>query len=206
MAYSGFKLKELKRQFHLEEKGIKLFSQIHLIEPSDWLKESLRLGLKMPLLSEKARSERVISPLLFELWEKNQESFGIYSGFNLEADIEKGLNGECDFIIAARADTYTVDCPIFMLIEAKDNDIKLGIPQCVAQMLGARLYNQKDGKEVDAIYGCVTTGDDWQFLKLVDDTIYIDIERYYLDNVPQLLGILQTIIDYYKNQLSFNFQ
>jgi hypothetical protein len=195
MAYSGFKLKELKQKFQLEEKGVKLFSEIKPLEPSDWLKQTLKLGLKMPLLSEKARSERIVSPILFELWEQNQESFGIYSGVNLDADIENGLNGECDFIIAARADTYTVESPIFMLIEAKDNDIKLGIPQCVAQMLGARLYNQKEGKEIPVIYGCVTTGDDWQFLKLQDNTIYIDIERYYLDNVPQLLGILQRIVD-----------
>jgi hypothetical protein len=199
VAYSGFKLKELKQQFQLEEKGIRLFTQINLVEPSDWLKQTLKLGLKMPLLSEKARSERIVSPILFECWEQNQETFGIYSGINLEADIENGLNGECDFIIAARADTYTVESPIFMLIEAKDNDIKLGIPQCVAQMLGARLYNQKDGKEIPVIYGCVTTGDDWQFLKLQDNTIYIDIERYYLDNVPQLLGILQGIVDCCKN-------
>ena len=199
MAYSGFKLKELKQQFQLEEKGIKLFYEIKTIEPSDWLKQTLKLGLKMPLLSEKARSERIVSPILFECWEQNKESFGIYSGMNLEADIANGLNGECDFIIAARADTYTVESPIFMLIEAKDNDIKLGIPQCVAQMLGARLYNQKDGKDIPVIYGCVTTGDDWQFLKLQDNTIYIDIERYYLDNVPQLLGILQGIVDCYKS-------
>lgn len=202
MAYSGFKLKELKQQFQLEEKGIKLFYEIKTIEPSDWLKQTLKLGLKMPLLSEKARSERIVSPILFECWEQNKESFGIYSGMNLEADIANGLNGECDFIIAARADTYTVESPIFMLIEAKDNDIKLGIPQCVAQMLGARLYNQKDGKEIPVIYGCVTTGDDWQFLKLQDNTIYIDIERYYLNNVPQLLGILQSIVDCYKSALN----
>jgi len=199
MAYSNFKLRQLKQQFQLEEKGVKLFSEIKLLESSDWLKKTLSLGLKMPLLSEKARSERIVSPILFELWQQNHESFGIFSGFNLEADIEKGLNGECDFIIAARADTYTVESPIFMLIEAKDNDIKLGIPQCIAQMLGARLYNQQDENEINVIYGCVTTGDDWQFLKLVNNTIYIDIERYYLDNVPQLLGILQSIVDCYKS-------
>ena len=198
MAYSNFKLKQLKQQFKLEEKGVKLFETIKPLQPSDWLKHTLALGLKMPLLSEKARSERIVSPLLFELWQQNEQSFGIYSGVNLDADIENSLNGECDFIIASRADTYTIDSPIFMLIEAKDNDIKLGIAQCVAQMLGAKLYNQQDGNPIKIIYGCVTTGEDWQFLKLIDDTIYIDIERYYLDNVPQLLGILQSIIDCYK--------
>ena len=200
MAYSAFKLRELKRQFNLDEKSISLFQQVKPLTPSDWLKQTLKLGLKMPLLSEKARSERIISPILFELWKQNNESFGIYSGFNLEADTEQGLNGECDFILAARGDTYTVESPVFTLIEAKDSDIKQGIPQCIAQMLGARLYNQQDGNEIKNIYGCVTTGDDWQFLKLEDDIIYIDNERYYLDNVPQILGILQNIIQNYAFQ------
>lgn len=197
MAYSGFKLRQLKQQFKINEKGIPLFPQITPLIPSDWLNQTLNIGLKMPLLSEKARSERIISPILFELWEQNNEKFGIYSGFNLEADSKQGLNGECDFILAARGDTYTVESPVFTLIEAKDSDIKLGIPQCIAQMLGAKLYNQQDGNDISFIYGCVTTGDDWQFLKLEDDTVYIDTERYYLDNVPQILGILQNIIEHY---------
>lgn len=197
MPYSGFKLKELKRQFNLEEKGCKLFKDKASLTPSAWLNKTLALGLKMPLLSEKARSERIISPLLFELWEQNNERFGIYSGFNLDVDKEQNLNGECDFILAARGDTYTVECPVFMLIEAKDNDIKQGIPRCVAQMLGARLYNQQDDNPINIIYGCVTTGDDWQFLKLENDVIYIDTQRYYLDNIPQILGILQNIIEHY---------
>jgi hypothetical protein len=197
MAYSGFKLKELKRQFNLEEQGLNLFQAISPIKISDWLQETLRQGLKMPLLSEKARSERIISPLLFELWRYNNESFGIYSGYNLEADNEQGLNGECDFILAARGDTYTLESPVFILIEAKDSDIKQGIAQCIAQMLGAHVYNQHDGNTVEQIYGCVTTGEDWQFLKLEANIIYIDTQRYYLNNIPKILGILQAILENY---------
>jgi hypothetical protein len=198
MAYSGFKLRQLKQQFNINEQGVQLFPQITPLIPSEWLQKTLKIGLKMPLLSEKARSERIISPILFELWEQNNENFGIYSGFNLEVDSEQSLNGECDFILAARGDTYTVESPVFTLIEAKDSDIKLGIPQCIAQMLGAKLYNQQDDKEIPFIYGCVTTGDDWQFLKLEKETIYIDTERYYLNNVPKILGILQNIIEQYE--------
>ena len=65
-------------------------------------------------------------------------------------------------------------------------------------MLGARLYNQQDEKDITTIYGCVTTGDDWLFLKLENDIIYIDTQRYYLDNLPQVLGILQSIIKSYS--------
>jgi hypothetical protein len=43
----------------------------------------------------------------------------------------------------------------------------------------------------------VTTGEDWQFLKLEVNIIYIDTQRYYLNNIPKILGILQAILENY---------
>jgi hypothetical protein len=77
-------------------------------------------------------------------------------------------------------------------------DIDLGLEQCAAQMLGARVYNQKHKNPIETIYGCVTTGTEWQFLLLENNIFWVDTNRYYLNNLPQLLGILQTIVDFYK--------
>jgi hypothetical protein len=41
---------------------------------------------------------------------------------------------------------------------SKKDDIINTFGQCVAQMLGVRIYNQKDGNTIETIYGCVTTG------------------------------------------------
>ena len=41
-----------------------------------------------------------------------------------------------------------------------------------------------------AIHGCVTTGEDWQFLRLVGATVTIGQGRFYIDN---LAGILATL-------------
>lgn len=40
------------------------------------------------------------------------------------------------------------------------------------------------------IYGSVTTGTTWKFLKLVGQVIEIDLSEYYLSNVNKILGIL----------------
>jgi hypothetical protein len=50
---------------------------------------------------------------------------------------------------------------------------------------------------LSAIYGAVTTGDVWRFLKLSGDVrdLQIDSETHYLDNLPIVLGILQTIVE-----------
>jgi hypothetical protein len=37
---------------------------------------------------------------------------------------------------------------------------------CVAEMIAAQMFNIREGKEIPAIYGCVTSGKLWQFLKL----------------------------------------
>ena len=119
----------------------------------------------------------------------------------MNADSDKGLNGECDFIISKNTESYDINFPVIQIVEAKNNDIQIGIAQCAAQMVGAKIYNEQNETIVDTIYGCVTTGDDWLFLKLKNDILYIDKKKYYLNELGELLSIFQYIIDYYKERL-----
>jgi len=199
MAYSDFSLAKIKKEFGLVEEKIKLFPQVPLIEPSEWLKTTLNISLCLALASssEKARSEFIIAPLLLELEMINNQSFSIFSGERLDVLPEKGLNGECDFILSKSALCSTLQSPLFCLVAAKKNDIKEGLGQCVAQMLGATLFNQNqnENKEFPVIYGCVTTGEIWQFLKLKEKTFYVDSQHYYINELAKLIGILQAILD-----------
>ncbi len=195
MAYKKFTMAKLYQDFHLQEVRQSLFHDVPLIPISDWLQKTLQLGFTAPLSSEKAKSERIISPILFELKERNQHSFQIFSGTTLDGDKKQGLIGECDFILSNKPQSHFLRGAIFALVEAKDDDMESGLPQCIAQMLGASLLNQKYGDTLPFIYGCITTGDDWQFLKLVDTTILIDTQRYYLNKVEEILGVLQLIVN-----------
>ena len=47
------------------------------------------------------------------------------------------------------------------------------------------------------IYGCVTTGEDCQFLTLEDTQVAIDAQRYYVNELDKILGIFQLIVDKY---------
>jgi len=69
MAYSDFSLTKFKKEFGLTEEKIKLFPDANLIEPSEWLKTTLAISLRLALASssEKARSEFIVAPLLLEL-------------------------------------------------------------------------------------------------------------------------------------------
>lgn len=202
MAYSDYTLQKIETDFGVINRRKKLFSAVkYNIEPTKELLESIEETEELVIRSEKAKSEWIVVPILRFLRKSNNKFFTIYSGDNLNADVDKGLNGECDFILAKDTGSFDVNLPIIQLVEAKKNDLEIGIPQCAAQMIGARIYNQKRGQELPIIYGCVTTGDDWVFLKLEGNTIFIDSQKYYLSNIKKILGVFQYIIEYYKSIL-----
>lgn len=201
MAYSDFSLKDLKVKFKVENKVQQLFSNIEPISISETLKESLSLASSLPVRSEKAKSELIVMPILIELLKRNERFFTIYSGDTLTADKTQGLQGECDFILAKDTGSFDINTPIITIVEAKKHDILIGIPQCAAQLIGAKIYNEAYGNDIQKIYGCVTTGDDWIFLKLENNTIFIDHKKYYLSRIEEIVGIFQHIIDYYKENL-----
>ncbi len=195
MSYKKFTLEKLKSQFEIEIQKQSLFFDIEKFEQSTWLTETLNLAKIISPNSEKAKSELIIMPVLAESLKRNQEKISLYSGVFMNADKQQGLNGECDFIMSKTPHSYFLESPIFAVVEAKNDNIDYGVAQCIAQMLGAVIFNQKHETTMPCIYGCVTTGDDWQFLKLDNNRVLIDDKRYYLDNVERLLGIFQRIIN-----------
>lgn len=198
MAFSNFTFEELKQRFQIKEKKTNLFENVQPLKKSKWFEQTLDLGNDISLLSEKVRSELIVMPILLEMKKKNPGQFSIFSGVSLFANRAEELVGECDFILSKNPETYYLSAPIFSMIEAKDNDIDAGIPQCLAQMIGAKLFNENQNEALEIIYGCVTTGENWQFLQLNQNQFFIDSKRYYLKDIELILGIFQQIIDFYK--------
>jgi hypothetical protein len=73
-------------------------------------------------------------------------------------------------------------------------NIELGMGQCIAQMVGARIFNEREGCHKAPIFGCVTTGEAWQFLSLENSIVGIDRIRYYINEVSLLLAVWQAVI------------
>ncbi|MGB0562911.1 MAG: hypothetical protein ACPGVO_14085 [Spirulinaceae cyanobacterium] len=200
MAYSDFSLVKVKKEFGLTEETVLLFESIETLPLSNWLKTTLAYGKRLSLYSpsEKAKSEFIVAPILIEV-QGSREDLALYSGKSLDVDKSKGLNGECDFILSKSKLTHTIQAPILGLVEAKKNDIELGMGQCISQMIGAKLFNEQEHTNLDTVFGCVTTGDVWLFLKLYNDTFFINEERYYIDNIGKILGVFKKIASYYDD-------
>lgn len=195
MTYSSFKINDLRRKFHINDIRIRFFDNIEPLTPSVWLQHTLSMRERLPIYTEKAKSEWIIAPILTDVWEQCGQNFNIHSGVNLEADSEVGLNGECDFILSADIQKgFFLSSPIFTVVEAKKDDFLGGVPQCAAQLLGARIFNALDGRILNNIYGCVTNGQDWLFLCLENNELKIDTKVYALRELEQIMGILRHIV------------
>jgi hypothetical protein len=62
-------------------------------------------------------------------------------------------------------------------------------------MIAAQRFNQQEGNEITEIYGVVTSGTLWKFLKLSENRVFLDLTEYYLGDLPKILGILSIGID-----------
>jgi hypothetical protein len=197
VSYGDFTLDTVRKVLGITLLPESLFGGVTDVEVSPWLHETLNRGKELPLLTEKARSEFLVVPILLTCRQLSGNKFAIYSGQRLDVDPQRGLVGECDFILAMTPPVPVLQSPIAVILEAKRGDIEAGLGQCAAQMVGARLFNQAESGEDKMIFGCVTTGEDWQFLKLAETTLSIDTRRYYIDNVGRILGIFQAIMACY---------
>jgi hypothetical protein len=201
MSYSNFTFAKLKSVYRIEQDSStqNLFGALKnlSVAPSDRLLADLTEGKTMPLLTEKAKSEILIMPILREL-KRNNPHITIFSGFALHVKGHRALTGNPDFLLSAKPNLVEIEAPVLCLFESKNKSVEEGYAQCAAEMYAARLFNQQSGESYETIYGVVTNAFDWVFLKLEGNTVYIDIERYYLNELPKLLGILQWILQEYK--------
>ena len=194
MGYGDFTFDYLLAEFHLTVVQAPLFVPAPRVEPTVWLRDTLQKGRGVAFFSEKSRSEFIVAPVLLTCQELLKNACFLYSGVRLDIDPEKGLKGECDFILARTPPSPALRAPLLVVVEAKKNDIEDGLAQCAAQMVAARKFNEQHQEPVTAIYGCVTTGEAWQFLRLAGQELVVDADRYYITEVSAVLGILVAVM------------
>ncbi len=197
MSYSQFTLETVEQTFGLSiiEK-LELFAAIPEVQISDFLKQCLAYNtpLALEIATEKARSEMIIAPILIELKKQFESNISLFSGREFNVDSKLGLIGYCDFIISKSPSQLIIKSPVAVIVEAKNDNIQLGLGQCVAEMVAAQILNQQQNNN-QTIYGSVTTGTNWKFMKLFDKVAEVDPNDYFLNDISKLMGILRSFIE-----------
>jgi len=193
MSYSQFTIDKAKRDLAITiVEGVRFFPEtIVSINPSPRLETILEdLPWAVAVGTEKARSEVIINPVLLEMRRILNREISVFSGEQFDVDINAGLNGICDFLISRSPEQLIIEAPTIVVVEAKKADLKLGLGQCIAEMVAMQRFNEAARQSVKTVYGCVTSGTQWRFLKLESQIVTIDLNDYSLPPIEQILGFL----------------
>ena len=168
MAYSDFSLALVRERFDLTfDESQDLFAAVSPAEPSELLRLMLAdyLPLATAIATEKARSEFLIAPILAEVRRRLEGRISLFSGSEFSVDPAQGLQGFCDYIVCASHEQLLITAPVLMIVEAKREDIIGGLGQCIAAMVAAQQFNQRQGRRYsNGVWRC----DDWDKLEVFD--------------------------------------
>ena len=198
MAYSNFTLDTAQEAFDLEEiDAAGIFAGFELVVPSELLTAVLarNIPLATAIGTEKAKSEMIVADVLVELREQLEHRISLFSGIDFNVDPENGLAGVCDFVVSLSPRQFSLKAPVIILVEAKNDNLEIGLGQCVAEMVAAQRFNAEKGNNVPRIYGATTSGTEWRFLKLEGKQLYIDMSVYQIERCDKILGILASMVD-----------
>lgn len=193
MPYNAFTLEQLKRDFALTvTEATEVFARTETATVSQQLRDALAEGapLALAISTEKARSEFIIAPVLMEVRRQRKGALALFSGTDFTVDAARGLAGFCDFLLSRSPEQLTIEAPVVVVVEAKNESLRGGVAQCIAEMVAAQMFNAAREETAAAVFGGVTTGSSWLFLRLDGHKVTIDLTEYYLRDVERIVGIL----------------
>ena len=196
MSFQQFTFPQVQDDLGLTLHDADLFADAPTMAVREEFAAFLRDGVSLAVANstEKAKSEFIIAPVLLEFRRTLGQRIFLFSGVEWVADASRGLNGYCDFILTRGKSQHVLSAPFLAIVEAKNDLFRTGFGQCIAAMVGAQVCNQQAGLIVPRIYGVVTIGTAWKFLRLEGAALTIDMPEYYIDNLPKIMGILKQIV------------
>ena len=197
MAFRDFGYPGVEFEFGLAHSEADLFGRVPALTISSDFIDRIRTDAPLAVVvnSEKARSEFVVAPILLELRRLLGGTFGLFSGIAFDVDASKGLTGFCDFLLTRSPFQALLSAPVVAIVEAKNDNIWNGMGQCIASMVAAREFNSRSSPPVTVVHGVVTTGSAWKFLRLVDSTLTLDTNEFYIAEAGRIMGILAHILE-----------
>ena len=196
MAYSEFTLANVTGRLGLTTTDEPdLMAEVPPVEPAPFLKAVLAefVPIAVAVGTERARTEMALAPFLACVRAQFGHRFNLFSGVEFPADPPSGLTGFCDILLTRSPNMRVIQAPVVAIVEAKNENLKPGLGQCIAGMVGAARFNEREGTALARVYGAVSSGTVWQFLELEGTHVRIDLREYSLAELSKLVGIIAHI-------------
>jgi hypothetical protein len=201
MAYGKFATyEEVAAKFKIKLTELSFLQEREIIIKEDifnFIKENLEL--RRNYVNEYVICESIIFPILSVVSKHN--GLPLWSHMKFDVSEEDGLSGIPDYIIAPASDIGTTfEKPVICVSEAKKDNFNEGWAQALAEMIAAQRFNQDEQTE---IFGIVTTGNFWQFGKLQQNNLTMEIISYSaIENIQKLFNILNWLFYEAGNNIS----
>lgn len=197
MSFRDFSFPKVEQDLGLHLRDADLFPDAPEYPVRDSVAETVHAGARLALANstEKAKSEFIIAPVLLELRRLAGGRIALFSGVEWEVDPSRGLAGYCDFILTRGGSEHVLRAPFVAVVEAKNDLIRTGLGQCIASMYAACISNERSHDRSGPVFGVVTTGAAWKFLRMEGDDVLLDREEHFIDNLARIMGILKAIAD-----------
>ena len=192
MAYGNFKTyEEVATKFQIKLHEASFVEEKVISVPQDvfvFIKENLET--RRNYITENAICETIISPILMLVSKAHQ--LPLWSHVRFDVSEEEGLIGIPDFLIARASDIGTTfERPVICVAEAKKENFNEGWAQVLAEMIAAQRFNTDAHIE---IFGIVSTGSFWQFGKLQDNILTLEVISYSaLESLQKVFNLLHWI-------------
>ncbi|HLO88573.1 MAG TPA: hypothetical protein VK203_26685 [Nostocaceae cyanobacterium] len=172
-------LAELGFIYHRERLQLPKSNSLEIQDLQIIIERNLKL---VKLLSEDARKQALISPILLEVCDITETQLNIEYPIN----VSDQLKGSLDYYISKGKG--------LLVIEAKQADLSRGFTQLAVELIA---LEQWKNSENTLLYGAVTTGEDWRFViyNRQEKLITEDIKLYRVpEELPELVNILVGIV------------
>ena len=155
MAFGDFSFPQVQIDLALIVGEADLFSGIRAIPLREEFAATIAEGATVALAinTEKAKSEFIIAPILLEVRRALGGIVGLFSGVELNVDPSRGLDGVCDFIVSKAPRQFILSAPLVTIVEAKNDNLRSGLGQCIASMCAAERFNERDGPRSPSFSG-----------------------------------------------------
>lgn len=199
--YQYYKAAELEEIFKIRiQNNEKLFTHF---KPSgnnysglqiDVKKMSSRLRLSK-FDNEATRGNLLVSRIL---WESGSVyNLGVFFEppvnlpFEETPDLPHPLTGKYDGVLSL--DEIDFSYPIISVVEVKKSNLSDGLGQCIAEM-----YATLKAFKQDKVYGIITDGEVWAFLRLENAILSVDENNYYIKFVADIVDRIGYIATMFK--------